>query len=386
MGRLRISSYFAGALLMLAVLVAFVVQYSVNHLVRAGAEASGTQWVTYLRESTPQLDKYLKIGALHPAQKFSLGSISLGPALIRFTIFDAHGAPLLSRDEEFQQFAPEFEVPNAIAQRVIETGDAIALLERGGQEEGLPDFYSITYAPIFDAEGGVIGVIKVFVDQTEIAAFYGRVFYWLAGGLTVLCCTVFALPSYAFLRQKEAAVTARKRAEFLVRHDVMTGLLNRAAFMEAFHGWGAVGDRVIGFLDCDRFKQINDTMGHEAGDVFLCHVAARLTECLPEDALIARFGGDEFVVGLRDLDYRKARDVLVRAQTAVANPVLEEERQISGTVSIGLSFAGEGAGTDALLQEADAALYAAKAAGGNCVRLFPGKGKPDAHRARDLPL
>src|SRR5690606_657633 len=122
------------------------------------------------------------------------------------------------------------------------------------------------------------------------------------------------------------------------------------------------------YVDLDDFKRVNDAFGHEAGDFVLCEVAARLHRCTRGPDLLARIGGDEFVLLLPDTDLAGAQEVAARVLAALREPVaIARERVVCGA-SIGVASCP--GGRDALkrlLQAADRAMYEAKAVGG-CVR------------------
>jgi len=126
------------------------------------------------------------------------------------------------------------------------------------------------------------------------------------------------------------------------------------------------------FLDLDKFKKINDTLGHKAGDELLCEVAKRLTEAAREDDLIARWGGDEFIVVLRgkinlDVISKKAKDIL----EIMRKPVEISKKQFNIPTSIGISLSVCGqTHADNLIQEADIAMYAAKESGRDNYQIF----------------
>ena len=166
------------------------------------------------------------------------------------------------------------------------------------------------------------------------------------------------------------AVAARsaqmvERLAFDANHDALTGLPNRAQLTRtiAARADDPHGAAVL-LLDLDRFKEVNDALGHAAGDRLLCVVAERLRDAVPPDATVARFGGDEFAVHLPGAgeDEAAARAVGDRIATVLSRPVSVEGAQVSAEASIGIALAGPGtvAGTD-LLRRADTAMYTAKA-------------------------
>jgi diguanylate cyclase (GGDEF)-like protein len=126
------------------------------------------------------------------------------------------------------------------------------------------------------------------------------------------------------------------------------------------------------YLDLDGFKQINDTLGHGAGDVLLKMVAGRLVATVREEDTVARLGGDEFIVALwnvRGADYAAA--VASKVIEAVSQPYDIEGRTASITISAGVGvYPIHGEDADTLMKSADLALYAAKRAGKNACRIF----------------
>ena len=165
---------------------------------------------------------------------------------------------------------------------------------------------------------------------------------------------------------------AEERARHLANHDVLTGLPNRRLLKDRLGQALALAHRrdksvAVMFVDLDRFKAINDTLGHEVGDKLLVAVAERLKRVLREGDTVARVGGDEFVVVLPELG--KDRDAAVVARKILdllAEPFLVESHELPVTPSIGIAVApGDGDDPETLLRHSDAAMYEAKAAGRN---------------------
>jgi len=175
-------------------------------------------------------------------------------------------------------------------------------------------------------------------------------------------------------------ITERRRAEaeasFLATHDQLTGLANRSVFHELIQQAlpeAARGRKfAILFLDLDGFKGVNDTLGHKAGDDVLKTVAGRLRATTREIDTIARFGGDEFVILQRGLD--TPADTIGLAQRIVdvlCRPYMLDGRQAKIGVSIGIAMApDDGSTSEALLKNADLALYLAKSEGRGTFRFF----------------
>jgi diguanylate cyclase (GGDEF)-like protein len=170
---------------------------------------------------------------------------------------------------------------------------------------------------------------------------------------------------------------AEERTRHAALHDPLTGLPNRALLLERARHWqrlaarGRGGMAAVLFLDLDHFKLVNDSLGHEAGDELLRQVATRLRAAVRPMDTVARFGGDEFVILLEDLEDREAvLGVVERVQAAFAEPFTLGTASHCATTSIGVALYDGGADADALLRNADAALYRAKDRGRARYELF----------------
>ncbi len=168
----------------------------------------------------------------------------------------------------------------------------------------------------------------------------------------------------------------------LAFYDALTHMPNRRLLMDRLHQAFAVSDRneqhgALMFLDLDHFKTLNDTRGHEVGDLLLVEVAARLASSVRDGDTVARLGGDEFVVVLETLsmDMHKAaaqaERVAEKMQTALNQPypINGMTHHISPSIGIAM-FKGSEHGVDELLKHADIAMYQAKAAGRNAIRFY----------------
>ena len=175
-------------------------------------------------------------------------------------------------------------------------------------------------------------------------------------------------------------ITSRREAEakiaFLARHDVLTGLANRALFQERLEQALAMAERGKGFallcLDLDRFKAVNDTLGHAMGDALLRTVASRLVDTVRESDTVARLGGDEFAILQLGVSAMADTTVLARRIVQmVSQPYDLEGNQAVIGISIGIALApGDGSHPLQLMRNADLALYKAKQEGRGTWRLF----------------
>jgi diguanylate cyclase (GGDEF)-like protein len=175
-------------------------------------------------------------------------------------------------------------------------------------------------------------------------------------------------------------VTERHRSEariaYMARHDPLTGLPNRMLFREHLEGLLADGRAqeqaaAVMCLDLDNFKNVNDSLGHPVGDALLCEVAGRISDLCGPAGMVARMGGDEFVMVLRGAAAEDAETVANALVEAIGAPYqLDGHHVVIGT-SIGIAVAAErGVHVDDLLNRADLALYRAKADGRGTYRRF----------------
>ena len=187
----------------------------------------------------------------------------------------------------------------------------------------------------------------------------------------------------AVQRELRDAATRRERKEaqdrisYLAHHDVLTGLANRALFVER------LADAVsrartrqtqvgVAFIDIDRFKNVNDSLGHAAGDQLLKAVADRLQQCMRRDDIVARLSGDEFTVLLADVGSREVAERVARKiLKAFAMPLRMRGRDLYVSASIGVALFPQDAGdAESLVSHADIAMYRAKELGRNNFQFY----------------
>jgi diguanylate cyclase (GGDEF)-like protein len=223
-------------------------------------------------------------------------------------------------------------------------------------------------------------------EQLATANLNARRYVWRAAigsAFLLLLTTVLGRMGWQLarsrLRENEAKLVHALRVEYLAYHDGLTALPNRSLFNRLLSQAISQAQRynkhlAVAFIDLDRFKQINDTLGHEAGDELLKEVATRLKTCLRDSDIVARLGGDEFVVLLTELDEEKyAATVAQKIIAAVARPFVLLGQDFRVTASIGISiYPQNGQDEQTLTKNADIAMYQAKEDGKNTFQFYSG--------------
>jgi diguanylate cyclase (GGDEF)-like protein len=236
-----------------------------------------------------------------------------------------------------------------------------------------------SYIPIGHATGGAVeGIFEVYSDVTPLVYDARRTGYIVVGvvtGLSLLLYTfllVIVRRADRIIRrhEDEERQMQREQIRHLAYHDVLTGLANRAQFKDRLQHAIAMARRenkAVGlmFLDLDRFKVVNDSLGHESGDQVLIETSARIRACVRQVDTVCRTGGDEFIVILESLSEPQEAEVVARRLIqAFVPPMPVANREVVVSPSIGIAiFPGATRDPGRLLSDADAAMRHAKAGG-----------------------
>jgi diguanylate cyclase (GGDEF)-like protein len=209
----------------------------------------------------------------------------------------------------------------------------------------------------------------------RLVTHYGRALTVLAAGIVITALLAVYLGMTS--RNSRQLALANRRVLELAQTDILTGLPNRAFFLEQLERAESLGRRrgtfSILMLDLDRFKNVNDSLGHAAGDALLRLVALRLKSALRATDVLARLGGDEFAIVQTECADQSAGalELAARISKLVAEPFLLPGHRVEIGTSIGIAMAPEhGSDREHLLKKADLALYRSKSAGRNCFTLY----------------
>ena len=350
------------------------VKITTDHLLHQDATSAADSWARFLATSVTDLEQIAGGEQPSAASMAFLQSARKSDDVFRYEIFNSHGFVQLISDRDKVALV-DFSEHNADAVRSAISGQSIVEVKEGHSGDQ-PAFFARAYVPI-RAGGRVIAVVAAYVDETQQRADFFSAFLIASAALCSLTGLAFAIPAIAWYRRTKEKQQADRRIRFLAHHDALTGLTNRPFLIEQLEKDLALlpvrgNSLAVHFIDFDRFKEINDTLGHDGGDFLLKTFAQRLLQAIRVNDVVARLGGDEFVVvqnGIAGKD--EAESFAQRLAATLTAPVKFKEQEIFTTVSIGVSLAPEnGNSPERLLKGADLALYKSKTDGRNCVRFF----------------
>jgi|HubBroStandDraft_4_1064222.scaffolds.fasta_scaffold17647_2 diguanylate cyclase (GGDEF)-like protein len=344
-----------------------------DYLLFEDATSTARNWARVLAETVTDLEQ---IAAGEEPTKASMTLFEWAQKagqVFRYEIYNREGYSQLVSDHGVTQVNLSTFSPEAV--RALATNGPIVDV-RAGTLAGKPKFYGLAYVPVI-VDNRAVAIVAAYVDETEKHDLFYRTSLIAALSLCAGAALSFGLPALAWYRRTKEKQQADRRIRFLAHHDALTGLANRAQLIESLKAALAIlplrhNGIAVHFLDLDRFKQVNDSLGHDGGDSLLKTVAERLRAVVRIEDVVARLGGDEFVVVQTGIPGKaQAEDFARRIISAVTAPMKLKDRPFSATVSVGVALApADGTEPERLLKSADLALYKAKADGRNCFRFF----------------
>ena len=344
-----------------------------DYLLYKDATSTAHNWARLLVETVTDLEQ------IAGGEKPTRASMTLfewaqkAGQVFRYEIYNREGYSQLVSNHGVTQV--NLSTFSAEAVRALTTNEAVVDVRQAALA-GKPQFYALAYVPVV-IDGRGVAIVAAYVDETEKHDLFYRTSLIAALSLCVGSAFSFGLPALAWYRRTKEKQQADRRIRFLAHHDALTGLANRAQLTQRLDAALAVlplrrDGIAVHFLDLDRFKRINDSLGHDGGDCLLKTVAERLRAVIRIEDVVARLGGDEFVVLQTGVAGKgEAEGFARRIISAVTAPMNLKDRPFVATVSVGVALApADGTDAERLLKCADLALYKAKADGRNCIRFF----------------
>ncbi len=361
----------------LAATALWVIRAEEEKQLEHSAEQSALQWAEFAERTLPAPEVFRPGAVLQPGDRQQLLTLARFKNIFEYKIFDSAGVQVLASTDLARNEALPLPVRQEgigshhesasrakIRDRVL-SGKTFVALQREAVA-GRPAVYSEAYLPVIKG-GKVQGVLEVHVDQTELSAFtragFARVATIVGGFLAIF----MGLAMFQSWRRLRVAKSARAKFQEMAHADPLTGSLNRISFNEVLEK--AAGKRAKGgpafallCIDLDNFKEINDTLGHAAGDQALREAHQRIASAVRDGDYVARLGGDEFAVLLMNVQKRAVVATLAhRVVQRLGEPLHQGGMQFNFGGSAGIALFGADAKTpDELMIKADLALYRAK--------------------------
>ncbi len=319
---------------------------------------------------------------------------------------------LLKTNEDLQQQIEEKQLAQRqalkLSRAIEQTDDYVMITDRDGVIEYVnPAFVKVTGYKPEELLGQHVGMIK---SNRHDKQFYARLWNTILDGRPFREVFInrrkdgslyYEEKTITPLKDESGEITHfvstgknitdrieyQERLEYLAHHDVLTGLANRMLLNTQLHQALEEARRnnllaAILFLDLDRFKNINDSLGHSVGDSLLQAAAKRLSDCVREGDSLGRLGGDEFIIVLNNIHHvNEITEMAEKILHSFVEPFYIDEHELLCTTSIGITvYPFDDTGINALLKNAGTAMYTAKSTGGNVYRFFGSSMNKDIER------
>jgi diguanylate cyclase (GGDEF)-like protein len=263
---------------------------------------------------------------------------------------------------------PQVDVPATASIHLMESDSR--------QSSENPIHYAVSHVPIRQNDA-IVGSFEIYLDESDDYALYEGSLHLNEFIIGIAVLLAGGLPSVMVHRKMLAYRKSQKEIIFLAEHDSLTGVANRHRLEEAMKGmlaWNRRNDLYIAVLliDLDRFKEINDNLGHGVGDQVLKALAGRLNSAVRLEDMVGRLGGDEFVILQAGMSQPEGAEFLTHRLIGILRePYDIDGLKVTCNASIGIAIApGDAQQFDALFSCADAALYKAKTEGRNSACFY----------------
>jgi len=350
----------------------FLCQFLSGKMLRENAQGTSSQWVSLAVARYPDVLSLLSDASPSVQTRHFLDDASQVGDIYRLRIWDATGRLVFK--SERTAFADMPANGKRVAEALV-SGSIFDDVHAGSPPRNEP-FYVESFIPV-KKNGAVVGVFEIYLDQTDDEILYKKSLFLTEIIIGALVLLAGGIPGYGLYRQMLKLRDSRAETLFLSENDSLTGLPNRNRLNDAAKRALALSRRTKRrvaalMIDLDRFKDINNDFGQAAGDKVLKAAAKRLRSSIPEEDIVARFGGDEFVVLQIGMHQPNGASSLADRLTRVlAEPYLIDGSELACRASIGIALSSQDEeDLDALVACADAALFKAKASGRNSVSFF----------------
>jgi len=364
----------ASAAIVVVVGVGAVLKTTVDYLLYWDATAAAESWARYVVENVTDIGEIARGAQPSAASMDFFVRTQQIRYVFGFEVVDLNGNVRLISDGT-KISSVNLAAHNETAAQAAAHGVPIVSVKEGVPPVR-PRIYAEAYQPVM-VNGKPEAIVAAYVDLSEQRAHFRTAFLLAALTLCLIGGAGAGLPTLAWHRMTKEKQRADRRVYYLAHHDGLTGLPNRTYFLEkleaALAGLPPDGPGLaLHFVDLDHFKDINDTLGHDAGDFLLKTVAEKLQSVTRAGDQASRFGGDEFVMLQSNVRHRAdAEGFALRIASAIGQPMHFGDHEMSITASLGFALApGDATDNETLLKCADLAAYQAKADGRKCARGF----------------
>ena len=345
-----------------------IISGAAQEILRSQAEATARGWANYLTANVPDL-RLIAAGRPPSSRSAALFDRVHGMGdIFLLEVLDLEGRPRFISQAGGAVTLQSNASPDE--RRAVIQHARQGMLEintqrgKGGKE---PAYFTDVLVPIVDGKS-VIGILNIYIDLSQSYQSLVRVLTGATVSFGLVLLVAIGLPGIGFWLQTRQKELVETKLRFLAQHDALTELANRSSLMSKLEraltiSSGTSDKLAVLCMDLDHFKDVNDALGHDAGDQLLKDVAGRLRQVLRPNEHVARAGGDEFIILQENIgNCDAASDLARRLLGAFSRPFLIGEHVLRIGPSIGIAMGpDDGADPELLAKNADTALHAVKA-------------------------